>query len=350
MQSKFLIPTLFVSMLFFLNSCATLPSNPFEGSLQKERTHTATIGGKGLVVVFLPSKPPLNELDMDYTVGLQFLNYNTHDVLIDNFILGSTLDHPNFNFPTLDRESILVEKAHTKKTEQGTIQFVKPGEATTYNGAGIQLRDRTIHYGPFTFGNLGTGLTTQFFVEMDMEYESEFPFQFCAFDLQSSLKFPTGCPVKDTISGAARLGFGVTQDPVIISSIKKSLLTDDQSTTKIILDITIQDNSKQEVNDFGVVLLKDLGNNMQQRVVSFDLEPLGQVNAGFSCTSQNKIEGTDTSLDVKLVKGKSTIRCRGASVLKDERLDYPYQISLRYPYYQKIKTPPIKILPTPYLS
>ena len=220
----------------------------------------------------------------------------------------------------------------------------KPGDVVGYRGAGTQLIDGSIHYGDFYFSNLPSGTGTQFYVDMNIAYQSVFPFQFCVYDLQSP-SFGGGCGASETISGSGRLGIDADAAPVIVSSIKKTLISD-RSGIKAQLDITLKDTSVTNTKEQRHLVKQEFG-QQQLEVVSFDLASVGSGSADFVCKSDTQLSATETTtLDVYFRNKEATIRCTGYASLLEERFDFQYQVALDYLYYQRVSTPYIPLKTT----
>lgn len=323
--------------ILFLTSCTSFDifkKNPKEWGTGGPLT--PTIGGRGVVVTFVPGKPPLNEIDDSFSLGLSIQNYNSQDLSVEKFIVGSTYEHPDL--PLLEGESLTL----TGATKQGMTYA--PGTILDYRGAGALLRDETLHYGDFYLKNIPDGVGTQFFVEMEIPYTSVFPFQFCVYDLQSSFS-AQGCTASETISGSGRLGIDVEAAPVIVSSVKKTLFSD-RNGDKIQLDFTLKDTSIINNKEQRHIVEQDVGQQPLE-LVSFSLASVGGGDAGFTCKSDTQLAASGgTTLQAYLRNKEMQVRCTGYSTLLEERFDYQYQITLEYLYYQRVSTPYIPLRTT----
>ncbi|GEM_PF-3366347 len=340
-----------VFLLIFLTGCVsfTLPTRDKpEGPVGKGTAFTGIIGGKGVQVGFVPNNPPLNKIDGPFGVAIKFFNYNQERVTVDSFTVGSTGVYDGFT--NLADESITVEGAVIRETEQGP-QFIAPGTEFTYVGQASRARDGSLHYGDFEFTNIDAGAGTSFYVDMLInDYLSKSYFQFCAFDLEATSlvdALAVGvCPTTQTISGP-QLGFSYRYDPVVVSNIVRTL-SSTRNAVRVTLDVTIEDHSEKQAritsgNAFerGQIVPAD---GMQQ--FFFELEPTSGSDLSFTCTSNQERLATSrpgSFLTLVLREGKAQVRCTGYDSLFEERKDYQYQITLRYPYEQTVSTSYIPI-------
>lgn len=302
---------------------------------------TPTFGGKGVGVVFVPGEPPLNEIDGPFSLGIKFENYNMNDIGIDDLIIGSTWQHEGFT--NIEGESIVLEKALTREAQENVI-FLGPGGIHSYVGSGEKLRDGSIHYGDFEFGNVGVGEGTQFYVDMSInDYKSTSVFQFCIFDMLDS-KFSRGCPAIETIGN---LGFASKYDPVVVTSIRKTLTPGTGNLVKIKLDVFIEDKSVNKQREKGNVIKEEVG-EQELEILSFEIEPTG-VDVGFTCKSDTQLISSNSNyLKLSLLNGEAKVECVGYDRLLEESINYQYRINLGYPYRQRITTKPIKVRATAY--
>lgn len=335
----------FFVLLFFISGCVQLPfleKQPKEEQ-GKGGAFTGLLLGKGVQVGFVPNNPPLNRIDGSFGVSLQFFNYNLQPITIDSFTLGSTKQYEGFT--DFVDQSLTIEGARVRETQQG-FTFLGPGTDYSYQGSGSRLRDGSIHFGTFQFMNVGAGASTQFYVDMFInEYPSVSLFQICAFDMVASDTLKSyGCPPTETLSGS-RLGFGAQYDPVAVTKITKTLTSGTDFVT-IRLDISIEDKSSAKLTavgkglEMGEILKKD-----GEQEFTFEVEPVSGGGVSLQCTSdQQRFDRKAGSfLTLVLREGKAQARCVGRDTLFEERRDYQYRITLRYPYHQYLSTSTIPI-------
>ena len=335
---------LFILSGLLLTGCTDLPFLPKNNQEEGESgPFTALEGGKGVTVEFLPGKPPMNAIDGPFSLGIQFKNYNVEPVTFTNFIVGSTWQHDSFT--NIQRESITLESAHTKTTN-GRTTYLGPGTDFAYSGSGTKLRDKSLHYGPFTYQNIDVGQGTAFFVDMEMDYESMSTFQFCVFDVQSRLEGrPKNCAPIQTLHGVNQLGFGAESDPVAITSITKTLTPETENSVKITLTFTITDQSPDTANEVGYIVPTD--DATQRQLLTFSLDSVSFDSVVLSCRSQTQTSpgrgGEFLELYLPQQGKPATVTCTGSVPLLEERKDYQYQTRLDYTYYQRVSTPYIPI-------
>lgn len=336
---------LFFFLVFLLSGCVSFPSltAPKEPVGQGTAAFTGIIGGRGVQAGFVPNNPPLNKIDGPFGLALQFFNFNQEPVTLDSFTVGSTGVYPGFaNFAD---ESITLEGAHIREADSGPV-FLGPGTDYTYTGQAQRQRDGSLHYGDFQFVNTDPGAGTTFFVDMTIQdYLSKSYFQFCVFDLLSSV--PLGsCPTTQTLTGP-QLGFSYRYDPVAVTSVVRNLgsLKDG---IRVTLDITLEDRSEQQARissgkafEQGQILPTD-----SYEQLFFEIEPTTGRGISFTCTSPQQryaSERQGTYLTLVLQEKKAVVHCTGYDSLLDERRDYQYQATLHYPYRQTISTSYIPI-------
>jgi len=330
-------------VVLFLSGCLTFAPSKKEAEEGQGRAFTGIIGGRGVQVGFVPNNPPLDKIDGPFGVAIQFFNFNREPVTIDSFTVGSTGQYAGFtNF--ID-ESITIEGASVRETSQG-LQFLGPGTEFTYAGQASRQRDGSLHYGDFQFTNVDAGSGTSFYVEMQIQdYISTAVFQFCATDLGATIPLG-GCPTTQTLSGQL-LGFGYRFDPVTVTSVVKTL-SSSRDAVRITLDMLIEDRSEKQVRltsgkafERGQIIPMD-----GQQQLFFELEPTTGKDISFTCMSrqeQSAAGKTGSFLTLLLRDGKAEVRCTGYDTLFEERKDYQYQITLRYPYQQTVSTSYIPI-------
>jgi len=335
----------FFLLLVLLNGCASLqlPTKDTKDPVGQGTAFTGIIGGKGFQVGFVPNNPPLNKIDGPFGVAIKFFNFNAEPVTLDSFSVRSSGQYSGF--PQFDDESITIEGALIRETARGP-QLLGPGIEFTYQGQASRQRDGSLHYGDFQFSDIQPGSGTTFFVDMLIQdYLAKSYFQFCALDLGSTVPLG-GCPTTQTISGN-QLGFSYEFDPVTVTTIVRTL-SSTRDAVRITLDITIEDRSEKQARissgsafERGQIPLQD-----GQQQFFFELEPTTGRDISFTCSSeQERLSAgkTGSFLTLVLQNSKAQIRCTGYDSLLEERKDYQYQITLRYPYEQTVSTSYIPI-------
>jgi len=94
--------------------------------------------------------------------------------------------------------------------------------------------------------------TTTFFIKIRYDKVSDFKFDFCYADVNPGAKRAENCDVSETISGIdfGTWGEDYLRDPVVVSSIKKTLSVGEREKVKLIFDIVISNEGGGTVKDF----------------------------------------------------------------------------------------------------
>tara|TARA_Y100000310_G_scaffold340574_1_gene436889 strand:+ start:5833 stop:6831 length:999 start_codon:yes stop_codon:yes gene_type:complete len=319
---------LFIGLLFVLSGCAL--QGPEKIGFDLGGSGIGTDGGtkvsikgpqRGVVIDFINGMPG-SSIFGDFVVGVNIANYGS-DMVALSFDVWDT--SPLEGFVDAKDVSMTLDSALIEKNV-----FYGPS-VEMYNFGG-QI---------FNYYGVKAGDKTQFFAELRYDMRTNTEFGFCVVNPGLSVEKETTCSEKETISGESRLGMSYSRDPVILKSVKKSLISGGGDAVFLTLEFVVSNEGDGDIVDYFML------EKLEEGKVDFNVVGISD-SMDFQCFSDTSLKkyGADTltlPMTLRLDKKSANVKCTTTMSVTEPLKNVILGVDLDYGYRYRTSTDMIEV-------